>query len=443
MALLVPVLLLFSGCEPDAGFMLGGIHVDEPDFKHYIAELKGHGFNTVEITVYAKQGDWDSDNIWYDFPDSNVIHQLKVAQEEEMGVSLILRVALDHAYPRNKFLWHGMIMPKDSLVDSWFQKYEGFVMRYAKEARKYDVESLVIGSEMKELTATTLFDSDSLLFDEYEGFYHWQDKSKNLILRHKEELQQRHLWVRGYDDFKDIESFLEEKGNRNKEWANEVYCVNDTNRLMKVNEKRRKLGQNWRNMIARVREEYSGRVTYAANFDNYHRVDFWDEMDDLGVNAYFRLRSPGGVDSLTHLQEMEQSWTNIFCDLDTFQQKEGLDLPIVFTELGYTFRDKCTMAPWAHDEFSVIEFQDTSELIVWYDQGENREERIQALKALRTCLGKREEGVELRGILYWKLSTFAEHSDIEDFLLHVGKESEDPLILELEGLKRDYYERRN
>ena len=34
----------------------------------------------------------------------------------------------------------------------------------------------------------------------------------------------------------------------------------------------------WRELIAEVRKVYKGKLTYAANWDEYKRVPFWDAL---------------------------------------------------------------------------------------------------------------------------------------------------------------------
>ena len=45
----------------------------------------------------------------------------------------------------------------------------------------------------------------------------------------------------------------------------------------------------WRAVIARVREQTRAPLTYAANWTDYHRVPFWDALDVIGIQAYFPL----------------------------------------------------------------------------------------------------------------------------------------------------------
>ncbi|NJK82690.1 MAG: hypothetical protein HC912_01615, partial [Saprospiraceae bacterium] len=43
----------------------------------------------------------------------------------------------------------------------------------------------------------------------------------------------------------------------------------------------------WRSLIAKVRTQYSGKLVYAANWDEYPLISFWDDLDYIGINAYF------------------------------------------------------------------------------------------------------------------------------------------------------------
>jgi hypothetical protein len=46
---------------------------------------------------------------------------------------------------------------------------------------------------------------------------------------------------------------------------------------------------NWSSVIAAVRMRYHGTLTYAANWDGYTPVTFWDLLDLAGIDAYFPL----------------------------------------------------------------------------------------------------------------------------------------------------------
>ena len=45
----------------------------------------------------------------------------------------------------------------------------------------------------------------------------------------------------------------------------------------------------WDQIIDKVKQVYSGKLTYAANWTEYKEVPFWDKMDVIGIDAYFPL----------------------------------------------------------------------------------------------------------------------------------------------------------
>ncbi|NIR42384.1 MAG: hypothetical protein GWN99_00005, partial [Gemmatimonadetes bacterium] len=51
--------------EPPS-FFLGGIQVNEADHEAWFDALEAQSMNTVQVTEYAKQGDWDTDHMWWD-----------------------------------------------------------------------------------------------------------------------------------------------------------------------------------------------------------------------------------------------------------------------------------------------------------------------------------------------------------------------------------------
>ena len=149
--------ICFSQEDSNKPFYLGGIQVNEPDHKAWAKALKRNSLNTVAVTVYAKQGDWNTSNLWFNKEEKAVVSEIKAAKKEGLEVILILRVALDHKFEKNKFLWHGMIMPTSKTeLEQWFIKYEKFVTKWAKLAEELNVDVFGIGSETVSYTHLTL-----------------------------------------------------------------------------------------------------------------------------------------------------------------------------------------------------------------------------------------------------------------------------------------------
>ena len=45
----------------------------------------------------------------------------------------------------------------------------------------------------------------------------------------------------------------------------------------------------WRKLIKDIRAQYKGKLTYASNWDCYDKLSFWDDLDYVGIDAYFPL----------------------------------------------------------------------------------------------------------------------------------------------------------
>ncbi|NQZ45371.1 MAG: hypothetical protein HRT65_13760 [Flavobacteriaceae bacterium] len=105
----------------------------------------------------------------------------------------------------------------------------------------------------------------------------------------------------------------------------------------------------WQKLIAEIREIYSGKLTYAANWhDEYEHIDFWKELDYIGIQAYFPLTKEKNPDLATikkgwqrHIEAMETLYA-------TFQR------PILFTEVGYKSEASATIRPWEWGSFLSI-----------------------------------------------------------------------------------------
>lgn len=416
-------------------FLLGGIQVNEPDQATWTQALVDHGLDTVEVTVYAKQGDWDSANLWFDEDEEPwEIQEIRAARARGLNVVLILRVALDHAFERNRFFWHGMIYPlTDEDLSEWFGRYRRFVLRWAEIAEEEGVDLLAIASEMNALTDTVPVVELPAL-EEYFVNEEKVEEERAKILDHADVIEERHLWVRGSDGYDDLEIFLSERDRAQATWARRVSWLGAADPVARINERRARMDDYWRDLVRSVREVYDGPLTYAANFDQYRAVAFWDALDLIGINAYFPLRhgSQPDIGTAELAVLLRQGWRDVLADIEELRVSRGLsDQRIFFTELGYVRRRNCTIEPWAATGFSVVPTAGNgTELLVWEDQPDDPVERALAVRSLYDA--HLEMGGEmLAGILYWKLSTVAAHADVEPFVLVLGDDPEDPLLREL------------
>ncbi len=99
----------------------------------------------------------------------------------------------------------------------------------------------------------------------------------------------------------------------------------------------------WNDLIEKVKTIYKGRITYAANWDEFKHTPFWKELDFIGVNAYF----PVDTTKTPTVESCKLGWKphkQIMKDISKKYKR-----PIVFTEFGYRSVDYTAKEPWKSD----------------------------------------------------------------------------------------------
>lgn len=98
----------------------------------------------------------------------------------------------------------------------------------------------------------------------------------------------------------------------------------------------------WLDIINSVKAVYSGPLIYAANWDEYDTVSFWNQMDYIGLDAYFPLTNKNNPPK----EELIAAWNNQADILEKWLETSGNDKPIVFTEIGYDTVLGSNKQPW-------------------------------------------------------------------------------------------------
>jgi hypothetical protein len=63
----------------------------------------------------------------------------------------------------------------------------------------------------------------------------------------------------------------------------------------------------WSQLIKKIKKIYSGN--YAANWDDFDKVPFWNELDYIGIDAYFPL-SDATTPSVLELNDSSSTLKN-------------------------------------------------------------------------------------------------------------------------------------
>jgi hypothetical protein len=144
----------------------------------------------------------------------------------------------------------------------------------------------------------------------------------------------------------------------------------------------------WDSLIYEIRQVYAGHLTYAANWDSYRRVEYWDRLDFAGVDAFFPLTD----ESNPSRTALRAKWNNIVHDLAVFSSDVGR--PILLTEIGYRSIDGSNREPWNYEMTGLVDLDEQSDC---YEA---------ALSALR-------DQAWLQGLCWWNRTVGIEEMDTD------------------------------
>ena len=133
----------------------------------------------------------------------------------------------------------------------------------------------------------------------------------------------------------------------------------------------------WRKIIKAVRGAYKGPLTYASNWNEYKEVPWWNEMDFVGIDAYFPLTSKINPTKA----ELIEAWEREAKDMEVFFKNKGVSKPVIFTEAGYTSAEGTSKTPWTVPS-----------------KVESQKEQADCLDAMMTVMTKR---VWFKGLYWW------------------------------------------
>lgn len=110
----------------------------------------------------------------------------------------------------------------------------------------------------------------------------------------------------------------------------------------------------WIDLVDSVRSVYHGQLTYAAATDEAIHVGLWDQIDEIGVNAY----PPLTTKTDPTVAEMVAAWNNVSANdywAAAMDHKSPVEFmhalavehgkPLLFTETGYRSVDGANIAP--------------------------------------------------------------------------------------------------
>ncbi len=133
----------------------------------------------------------------------------------------------------------------------------------------------------------------------------------------------------------------------------------------------------WINLINKVKNIYSGKITYASNWDEFEDTPFWNVLDYIGINAYF----PVSNKKTPSADSVEASLIPIKTIINSIS--DSLNKQVIFTEYGYRSIDFSGMKPWESSKSDYI----------------NEKAQTNCLKGFFECFWKEEN---VAGGFLWK-----------------------------------------
>lgn len=110
----------------------------------------------------------------------------------------------------------------------------------------------------------------------------------------------------------------------------------------------------WRKTIDSVRKVFHGRLTYSSNWDHYTAVKFWDQLDMIGMNSYWKFGDEK-TNPNPSIDQIVNRWREIQSDLLPWIKKQGK--PLLFTEIGWFSQKNVAYEPWDYTKDQPIDLE--------------------------------------------------------------------------------------
>lgn len=101
-----------------------------------------------------------------------------------------------------------------------------------------------------------------------------------------------------------------------------------------------KYGSEWLKVIQVARSNFKGMLTYSSNWDHFKDIPFWDHLDVIGMNSYWKM----GNDRNVSIEEVVQRWQKIQENVLGFARMKGK--PLVLLEVGWCSISNAADEPW-------------------------------------------------------------------------------------------------
>ena len=137
-------------------------------------------------------------------------------------------------------------------------------------------------------------------------------------------------WKTSYQEFMIRYAKLAEEGKA------EMFCIGTELTRLSLEK-----SEYWEELIKEIRQIYSGKITYAANwYEEYENITFWEQLDYIGIQAYFPLTK----NENPTVNEISNGWNQFLPHMESISKKYKRS--ILFTEIGYKGTSDSAVQPW-------------------------------------------------------------------------------------------------
>ena len=107
--------------------------------------------------------------------------------------------------------------------------------------------------------------------------------------------------------------------------------------------------EEWRTLIRKVKQVFSGPVTYCANWgEEFEGITFWDELDYIGIDCYYPLSKSESA-TFEDLQEGADDMLDKIGDIAKRYQKQ-----VLITEIGFRSVENPWIAPYEESNGKAV-----------------------------------------------------------------------------------------
>jgi len=108
-----------------------------------------------------------------------------------------------------------------------------------------------------------------------------------------------------------------------------------------------KFTEQWRRIIREIRRVYKGRLAYSANWDHYSVIEFWPDLDLIGMTTYYKLADGPNPT----VEQLLTAWRPFKQQILRWQATIGK--PLIFTEVGWCSQEGAAARAWDYYQNQV------------------------------------------------------------------------------------------